>query len=91
MFFHLFYRCAHGFIDIRRFTVHLSVHIIAHLADDPDILQIHQRDMRFHDVQHIDNLSTFFNIHNIMLFPLYGLRIQSERADQCLQLFGSLR
>lgn len=40
----------YGLVDIGSFTVHLTVHGIAHLLDDPDIFQIHERHMGFHDI-----------------------------------------
>ena len=88
--FHLPYRCIYRFVNVCGFTVYFSVDIISHLPHDPDILQIHQGNVCLHDVQHINDLSAFFDVYNVVVLSLYDLCVRPEAADQLLKLRGPL-
>ena len=49
----------------RKITIDLTVDGITHLLQDPDILQIHQCHICFHNCQHIYDLRAFFHIDHI--------------------------
>ena len=73
-------------IDVGGLTVYLPVHVIADLFQNPDILQLHQRNPRFRQSQEIRNLGAFFNVYHLVLLSIHNSGIHFKFPQNLLYL-----
>ena len=68
-------------IQIRRFAINLSVNLVSYILDNADILQLHERLVRFHNRKYIHNLLAIFQIQNVNRSPSGPNALQNARLN----------